>query len=54
MVWSFEVAEHIRPERVEVFLETLIRHAAVEVVSAAPSGQGGDLHAEDLMAYRRA
>ncbi len=44
VVWSFEVAEHIRPERVEVFLETLVRHADVVVVSAAPPGQGGDGH----------
>lgn len=44
LVWSFEVAEHIRPERAPVFVDTLVRHGDRVVFSAAPPGQGGDGH----------
>lgn len=41
---SFEVAEHLRPEKAETFVETLTRHSDLVVMSAAPEGQGGDGH----------
>ncbi len=44
LVWSFEVAEHLRPEKAETFLGTLTRHSDLVVMSAAPKGQGGDGH----------
>ena len=44
LVWSFEVAEHLRPEKAETFLDTLTRHSDLVVMSAAPKGQGGDGH----------
>jgi SAM-dependent methyltransferase len=44
MVWSFEVAEHIRPEKAQIFAQSLARHSDLVVMSAAPPGQGGDGH----------
>jgi len=41
LVWSFEVAEHLRPEKAGTFLDTLTRHSDLVVMSAAPKGQGG-------------
>ncbi len=60
LVWSFEVAEHLRPEKAGTFLDTLTRHSDLVVMSAAPKGQGGDGHFNeqppeywiDLMAAR--
>jgi hypothetical protein len=43
-VWCFEVAEHIHPQYVDVFVENLARHAPVVAMSAAPPGQGGEGH----------
>jgi SAM-dependent methyltransferase len=44
LVWSFEVAEHIRPEKAETFVDSLVRHSDLIVMSAARPGQGGDGH----------
>lgn len=44
LAWSFEVAEHLRPEKAGTFLDTLTRHSDLVVMSAAPKGQGGDGH----------
>lgn len=44
LVWSFEVAEHLRPEKAATFLDSLTRHSDLVVMSAAPKGQGGDGH----------
>jgi len=44
LVWCFEVAEHIHPKFVDVFLGSLVRHSAVVVMSAASPGQGGEGH----------
>lgn len=44
LVWCFEVAEHIHPKYVDVFLDSLVRHSAVIAMSAAPPGQGGEGH----------
>lgn len=44
MVWCFEVAEHIHPRYVRVFLDNLTRHSDRIVMSAAPPGQGGEAH----------
>jgi SAM-dependent methyltransferase len=41
LCWSFEVAEHIHPLYAETFIQTLVRHAPIIVMSAAPPGQGG-------------
>lgn len=44
LVWSFEVAEHLRPDKAETFVDTLTRHSDLVVLSAAPPGQGGEGH----------
>jgi hypothetical protein len=41
---SLEVAEHLRPEQSECFVESLTRHAGMVLFSAAPPGQGGESH----------
>ena len=40
LVWSFEVAEHIHPRYVDVFVQNLACHGPVIAMSAAPPGQG--------------
>jgi hypothetical protein len=40
----FEVAEHIHPDYVETFLDSLVRHSDTIAMSAAPPGQGGEGH----------
>jgi SAM-dependent methyltransferase len=42
--WCFEVAEHIHPRYVDVFVGSLVRHSPVIAMSAAPPGQGGEGH----------
>jgi SAM-dependent methyltransferase len=44
MVWSYEVAEHIHPAYTDTFIDTLIRHGDLIVMSAARPGQGGAGH----------
>jgi SAM-dependent methyltransferase len=44
LLWCFEVAEHIHPQFVETFVDTLVRHSRVIAMSAAPPGQGGEGH----------
>jgi len=44
LVWCFEVAEHIHPRFVDTFVDSLIRHSRIVVLSAAPPGQGGEGH----------
>jgi SAM-dependent methyltransferase len=44
LVWCFEVAEHIHPNYVETFLDSLVRHSDTVAMSAAPPGQGGEGH----------
>jgi hypothetical protein len=44
LVWCFEVAEHIHPDYVETFLDSLVRHSDTVAMSAAPPGQGGEGH----------
>jgi len=44
LVWCFEVAEHIHPRYVDVFVRNLVRHSPVIAMSAAPPGQGGEGH----------
>lgn len=44
LAWCFEVAEHIHPKYVEVFIDNLCRHSDVVTLSAAPPGQGGEGH----------
>ena len=49
LVTSIEVAEHIAPERAEVFCDTLARHVApggLLVFTAAHPGQGGEEHVD--------
>ena len=44
LVWCFEVAEHIHPRYVNVFMGNLVRHSQVIALSAARPGQGGEGH----------
>jgi 2-polyprenyl-3-methyl-5-hydroxy-6-metoxy-1,4-benzoquinol methylase len=44
LLWCFEVVEHIRPEKVDVLLDSMVRHSSLIVISAARPGQGGDGH----------
>lgn len=44
LVWCFEVAEHIHPKFVDVFVDSLVRHSNVIALSAARPGQGGEGH----------
>ena len=43
LVWSCEVAEHIVPERVDFFVDTLANGRVVAMTHALP-GQGGHHH----------
>jgi hypothetical protein len=55
LVQSLEVAEHIRAEAAETFVDTLASHAPVVLFSAAPPGQGGEHHVnEQPLDYWRA
>lgn len=47
LVWSYEVAEHINADFVDVFVDTLMSHAPIVVMSAAPPGQGGNGHVNE-------
>ena len=51
LVWCFEVAEHIHPDYVETFVDTLVRHSDAIAFSAAPPGQGGEGHFNEQPAY---
>lgn len=44
LVWCVEVAEHIHPNHLQNFLDILTHHSEIVVMSAAPPGQGGELH----------
>ncbi len=44
LVLSLEVAEHIKPESSQCFIESLVRHGNMVLFSAAPPGQGGYDH----------
>lgn len=44
LVWCFEVAEHIHPRYVNIFLGNLVRHSQIIALSAAHPGQGGEGH----------
>jgi hypothetical protein len=43
LVWSCEVAEHIAPEKVEYFVDTLANGRVIAMTHAVP-GQGGYHH----------
>lgn len=47
LVWCYEVAEHIDPAFADTFFKSLIAHAPVVVMSAAPPGQGGEGHVNE-------
>jgi len=47
LIVSLEVAEHIRPEAAEVFVDNLCRHADAILFSAATPGQGGLHHVNE-------
>jgi SAM-dependent methyltransferase len=44
LVWCFEVAEHIHHLYVDIFVDSLVAHAPIIALSAAPPGQGGEGH----------
>jgi len=44
LVWCFEVAEHIHPRYVNIFVGNLVRHSQIIALSAARPGQGGEGH----------
>jgi SAM-dependent methyltransferase len=44
LAWCFEVAEHIHPRHVDVFVDSLCRLSDIVTLSAAPPGQGGEGH----------
>lgn len=44
LLWCFEVVEHIRSEKVDVLLDSMVRHSNLIIISAARPGQGGDGH----------
>jgi 2-polyprenyl-3-methyl-5-hydroxy-6-metoxy-1,4-benzoquinol methylase len=44
LIWCFEVIEHIHPDYERNFLNTLINHSNVIILSAARPGQGGHGH----------
>ncbi len=44
LVWSYEVAEHVHPKYTCTFLNTLIKHGDIVVLSVASPGQGGTGH----------
>ena len=44
LVWSYEVAEHIHPNFVDPFVDTLTGHGDIVLMSAAQPGQGGAGH----------
>lgn len=48
LVQSLEVAEHIRADAADQFVENLVRHSAgIILFSAAPPGQGGEFHVNE-------
>ena len=49
LVWCFEVAEHIHPNYVSTFLDTLTRHGDQVLLSAAQPGQGGMGHLNEQL-----
>jgi SAM-dependent methyltransferase len=44
LAWCFEVAEHIHPMHVDIFVDSLCRLSDIVTLSAAPPGQGGEGH----------
>jgi hypothetical protein len=44
VVWCYEVAEHLPQEKDDTFINTLVFHGNIIVLSAAFPGQGGDGH----------
>jgi SAM-dependent methyltransferase len=51
LVISLEVAEHLRPECAESFVESLVRHGDVVLFSAAIPGQGGNGHVNEQLQH---
>lgn len=47
LVQSLEVAEHIAPDRADLFIDTLTGHGDVILFSAAAPGQGGEHHVNE-------
>jgi SAM-dependent methyltransferase len=47
LVQSLEVAEHIFPDRTEIFIDNLVAHGDVILFSAAVPGQGGEFHVNE-------
>jgi SAM-dependent methyltransferase len=47
LVQSLEVAEHLLPASSDVFVESLTRHGALVLFSAAVPGQGGENHVNE-------
>lgn len=55
LTYSFEVAEHLRPDNSQRLVDSLTHHADVILFSAAPKGQGGENHInEQSFEYWRA
>jgi SAM-dependent methyltransferase len=55
LVQSLEVAEHLPPAKAEQFVDTLTKHGACVLFSAAVPGQGGENHVNEQPAeYWRA
>ena len=47
LVQSLEVAEHLRPDSAETFIDTLVAHGSLVLFSAAVPGQGGEHHVNE-------
>ena len=48
LVQSLEVAEHLPPDAAETFVANLVRHGRFILFSAAPPGQGGLNHVNEM------
>ncbi|MCX6239087.1 MAG: hypothetical protein NTY07_16255 [Bacteroidia bacterium] len=44
LIWSFEVIEHIHSRLKNNFIQTLLNHSNILIISAAAPGQGGEGH----------
>jgi hypothetical protein len=47
LVQSLEVAEHLRPEASDQFVDSLTKHSDIVLFSASPPGQGGENHVNE-------
>ncbi len=44
LAYSFEVGEHLKPERAEQFIESITSFSDFAIFAASPPGQGGENH----------